>query len=266
MIVLRARQFLLWSEKTIYFPSAEIVPELVTEPGFAEIVRVSQAPVPAPASPFILRGHPVKTTCLDLTLGADTLYRGMDAKSCRYRIRRAERIKDQIEIRRNGRDVNSDFLELHNRFVVQKGYAKPLPDWQIEIWAQASDIFVIYQDGRPVCAHLMLCDRDAGRTRLMFSVSRRLDNSEDAALSGILNRYLHWYEIQRYCEEGMRVYDFGGIEDGSTPIAKFKLSFGGPERIEYSFVVGGRLTRAAHAVYRVAMPWYSRSGRNRRLA
>jgi len=266
MIVLQARQFLLWREKTIYFPPAEVIPDLVKEPGFAEIVRVSQAPIPAPVSPFVLRAHPVKTTCLDLTLGTEALYRGMDAKSCRYMIRQAERIHDQIEVQRNGDRVSRDFLELHNRFVAQKGYAKALPEWQLKLWTQSSDVFVAYKDGRPVCGHLMLCDRDAGRARLMFSASRRLDNSQDAALSGILNRYLHWHEIQRYCEEGVRLYDFGGIEDGSTPIAKFKLSFGGPEKTEFSFMVAGRATGAAHSLYRNLLPWYSRSGRNRRFA
>jgi hypothetical protein len=71
----------------------------------------------------------------------------------------------------------------------------------------------------------------------MFSVNRGFEAPEDRATIGALNRYLNWHEIPHYCREGFRIFDFGGISDGSNGIARFKLSFAGPIRREHSFVI-----------------------------
>src|SRR5208282_6117575 len=103
--------------------------------------------------------------------------------------------------------------------------------------------------------------REASRVRLILSASRRLENAEDSALAGILNRYLHWREIQCYGAEGIALFDLGGIEDDSSPITKFKLSFGGFEKVEHSFVLADRVTLAAHSFYRRLQRWYKQPRR-----
>ena len=45
------------------------------------------------------------------------------------------------------------------------------------------------------------------------------------------------------------VYDFGGIGDGTSGIAKFKLSFGGKCIEENNYIFGGDLGRIPYIAY-----------------
>ncbi|MGO9604284.1 MAG: hypothetical protein ACLQAT_12970 [Candidatus Binataceae bacterium] len=266
MLTFESRRFLLWRERTIYFPSEEAVSLLPGQVGLFEMIRVSQSPVAPPDTPYLMRQRLVRTTCLDLTKGTDAVYKSMDAKSCRYVVRRGEQMSSQLKVERNEGRAWADFIELYNGFVARKGYAKPFARWQVRQWAPQSDVFVIYKDGRAICAHLLVRDRGASRVRLILSASRRLENAEDSALAGILNRYLHWREIQCYSAEGIALFDLGGLEDDSSPITKFKLSFGGVEKVEHSFVLADRVTLAAHALYRRLQRWYKQPRRQQRFA
>jgi len=250
MVIFKARRFILWRETTIYFPHPEAIERIAAAPAPGEIVRFSQAPI-VPDSPYLLRHHEVATTCLDLSMGPQALYRAMDPKSCRYPIRRAEKMNGRLEIDSSG-DAGgwNDFAALYNRFVGTKRFAAPLTSARLAQWKRASDLFVIRQSGRAMCGHVLLRDEEAGRARLMFSVNRGFEAPEDRATIGALNRYLHWHEILHYCGEGFRIFDFGGIGDGSNGIARFKLSFGGSIRREHSFVITDKLTAAAHSLYR----------------
>jgi hypothetical protein len=87
----------------------------------------------------------------------------------------------------------------------------------------------------------LVYDEDSERVRMIFSPTSRLVSREDAQLSGMLNRYLHWQELLSYKARGIKFYDFGGIGDGSSTIARFKLSFGGFRAQDYSYVFSGAL-------------------------
>jgi hypothetical protein len=96
---------------------------------------------------------------------------------------------------------------------------------------------------------MLVRDEEVLRARLAFSASCRPDGPSHAALSGPLNRYLHWYEIRTYQDQRFRLFDFGGIEDRTTPIAKFKLSFGGFELVEHCYVLAGAGALLAYPLY-----------------
>jgi hypothetical protein len=63
---------------------------------------------------------------------------------------------------------------------------------------------------------LNLVDCEANRSRLIFSVSRRLDDGEKARTCAIMNCYLHWHEMRTYREEGLCTYDLGGFSNGTN--------------------------------------------------
>jgi hypothetical protein len=267
MLITEGRRFLLWKERTVFFPSEQFLARSLTSLAFNEVLRIGQTPADLPDSTNMLRRKLARTTCLDLRLGADALRRAMDAKSCRYEVRRAEKMLDRIKVLTNDDAAANDFRQLYNRFVAINRYARPLSLRRVKEFLGACDVFVIYADDRPVCSHMLLRDDDAGRVRLIFSATCRLEKSPDAALSGPLNRYLHWHEIQAYQAQGFRLFDFGGIEDGETSIAKFKLSFGGFPLVEHCYVFAGAGALFAYRLYDQAMRFRPEGlRRKRRLA
>jgi hypothetical protein len=113
-----------------------------------------------------------------------------------------------------------------------------------------SDVWVIYFDERPIAGRLLVRDDTVKRVRMVLSPTSRLAGEEDARLSGTLNRYLHWHELMTYKDQGMQLYDFGGVGDGSSTIARFKLSFGGFRTQDYSYVFAGALGIIAYKFYK----------------
>jgi hypothetical protein len=110
----------------------------------------------------------------------------------------------------------------------------------LERYGPDTDVFVIYLEGRPMCAHALLLDKETRHARLLYSASRRLEDRESAYQCSALNRLLHWHEIQTYQSEGFGCYDFGGItSDPNDGIARFKTSFGGAVVREQSFLCAG---------------------------
>jgi hypothetical protein len=110
-------------------------------------------------------------------------------------------------------------------------------------YCAVSDVFVAYLDGEPLVGHLLLRDDQIRRVRLAFSASDRSRNEVKRRLTGPVNRYLHWREFLTYRGIGFETYDFGGIGDGSSSVARLKLSFGGDVEVGQLCVVAGPLAR-----------------------
>jgi hypothetical protein len=70
-----------------------------------------------------------------------------------------------------------------------------------------------------------------------------------AKMNSRLNRYLHWKALRHYRDEGFTLYDWGGIGDGTGPIAQFKLSMGGEPRVDRCYTLAGSLGRQAFRVF-----------------
>jgi hypothetical protein len=188
------------------------------------------------------------TTCIDLTRGLDELEAAMDKKSCRYEIRKAQKIRDQLQLGKAERPEEVEqFLGLYNSFVEAKGHARPLTPSRLADYMKTSDIWGLSMNGKLCCGHLLVRDEYSKRLRLIFSATTRLNGGEEAKLCGALNRLLHWSEIEHYKSTGWAIYDFGGIGDGTDSIARFKLSFGGDhvEEYDYTFTsgIGGSMYR-----------------------
>src|SRR5207244_489818 len=108
------------------------------------------------------------------------------------------------------------------------------------------DVFVVAYEGVPVAAHVLLVDRP--RARLFLSATTHRADAVDTQVVGRLNRLLHWHEMLYYKACGFAKYDFGGIEDRSSPVysvTQFKLSFGGDvvDELTLALAAGAPLRR-----------------------
>ena len=171
------------------------------------------------------------TTCVDMSQDTQAVLKMMSRRT-RERIRQVDKMQDHLSIESNTERVTSDFLDLYTSLSRAKSSVPRLSERSLAHYAAVSDVFVLYLEGRPMCGHVLLPDPAAGRVRLLFSASRRLEDTVEANLCGNLNRYLHWHEMKTYAERGLPLYDFRGFchsewNKGETdPIDRFKLSFG----------------------------------------
>jgi hypothetical protein len=239
-----------WHDRMVFFPDQETLQQLIASLAPVDILRVRQTAAALPDHPSLIQRSLFRTSCIDLTADLAALYRAMDAKSCRYFIRKAERMLDRIHIHINDAATYKDFLKLYNSFVRLKGHTHPLSERRFREYKQASDVYVLYFDELAICGHIWIRDETTRRVRLVHSVSSRLESAEAAHLSGTWNRYLHWYEMQTYKATGIEIYDFGGVGDGTNSVAKFKLSFGGMRVQDHSYVFAGAIGRWGYKAYR----------------
>jgi hypothetical protein len=236
MVTIERRVHRLVRYRKFWFPSRAQAMEISDALRADDVVRFF-AVSPALANlPHVVERYMMPTLWIDLSGGPDALLRGMKKKSCRYVIRRAEKMLDRVAIEIGSEKANRDFLTVYNDFT----HAKNLPGLPAR-WIQEnsthSEALVLYLDGKPLCGHVVLLDPEARIVRLLYSGSRRLESPEQAAVCGTLNRYLHWQEMQRYYTQGFMTYDFGGLYQ--APIARFKLSFGGIVLPQHYYLLSG---------------------------
>jgi hypothetical protein len=247
MVIIEGRRW-AWHDRMVFFPDREALQHLIASLAQYDILRVRQTAAALPDHPNLIQRSVFRTSCIDLTQDLEALYREMDSMSCRY-IRKAERMRDRTHIHTNDSTAYKDFMKLYNDFVRLKGHTHPLSGRRFREYTQTSDVFVLYFDERAICGHVWVRDEATRRVRLVHSASSRLESTEAAHLSGTWNRYLHWYEMQIYKANGIEIYDFGGIGDGTNSVAKFKLSFGGMRVQDHSYVFAGVLGRWGYKAY-----------------
>ena len=254
MIVTEQRHFGVFRYRKAYFPTVDQAFELTDHLAINDIVRFRLAPSDIlDGRPGLIQRFPVSTVCVDLTQGTEAILKGMNAES-RRRTRLGEKLRDRISIEKNTASVAEHFLELYNSFARAKGRVPRVSRKRVQAYAEVSDISVLYFDGRAMCGHVTVRDSISKRGILMFSATRRLEGKEEARLSGNLNRYLHWHELQDYQAQGMKIYDFGGIGHENpygSSFNQFKLSFGGfiYSECSYTFSGAGLLARFGVGAY-----------------
>jgi lipid II:glycine glycyltransferase (peptidoglycan interpeptide bridge formation enzyme) len=235
----------------IFYPREYDLSGLSDHLGLNHVIHVRQAPVPPKSDRYTFRYLPFVTSLIDLTRDSEELFKRMNATS-RNEIRKIERIKHRVCVRKNDCEAYQDFLLLHNQFVALKRHREKLSYWRLEALKPFCDVLVAYVDGKAKCAHLVVRDLAARRVGLLLSVSTRLNGGDAPAFVGSMNRWLHWYELHQYGLEGIRTYDFGGIGT-DTPevaeIARFKLSFGGSSVIEHNYMIAHAAGRAATGLF-----------------
>ncbi len=218
--------------------------------GLNQIIYIRQAPESFEIQGPVVHHQEFHTSLVDLTRGTDELFGGLKRNS-RAQIKRVERMRDRVEIRRND-GVTSDFLTVYNNFVAVKRYAERLSPRRLQQLKPFTDFFVCYFEGRPLCAHAYVKDEKLKRVGLTLAGSTRLSGEDSPTLVGSINRWMHWREMQLYKSEGIEIYDLGGTGT-STPqkeaIARFKLSLGGNQVVEHNYMIANSIGRLAIALF-----------------
>jgi hypothetical protein len=239
----------VWRDRLVFFPSIVECRKLLEELKNNSIFRIRQVSTPLPEHSNLVQSRRFSTNCVDLTKDIGVLYDEMDSMTKRY-VRKGDRLRGRWHINTNDFRCYEDFLRLYNDFVRLKAHTHPLSRQRFQDYLPVSDVWVIYFDERPIAGRLLVRDDTVKRVRMILSPTSRFLSDEDSRLSGTLNRYLHWHELVTYKQQGMELYDFGGIGDGSGTVAKFKLSFGGFRVNDYSYVFAGPLGVIAYRLYR----------------
>ena len=246
MIIIRKKLHRVIPYRIVLWPTEATLKELADGLPWAEAARVEGTNVGLETGRCIVSSFLSLTLVLDLRRGPDRLYRDL-ITNARIRIHKAEKLGKRIGIRRyvEGADNDrliDDFVSLYHQAIGGRNETMfPISRQLARSYFPTADLTVVDLDGKPICGHLNLLDREAGISRLEYSASRRFDDPETRRLAGILNVYLHWYEILKYCEEGLASYDFGGIggADDNVGVNRFKLQFGGAIIREHNYILAG---------------------------
>lgn len=231
----------------IYYAQPSEVQNLGSKLTLNQIIHLRQASEPVAIRRFLVKYEPWISLHVDLRCNVGKLFGDMD-RTCRYQVKKAERIRDRIEVRRNTSTANRHFLELHNSLAALKRHTETLSERRLAAIEPFADVIVAYFEGRPVCSHVMLRDEGLRRVGLIWSASTRLNGEEMPSLVSSINRWLHWDEMCRYKAEGMHVYDFGntGTQTSSqAAVTRFKLSFGGARVNEHNYLITRSVGRVA---------------------
>lgn len=157
-------------------------------------------------------------------------------KNVRYEIKRAQ--KESL-LFSWGEEI-SPFVEFFNAFAQSKGLSL-LNEAELSYMGEHLRLTEIRANGEPLVMHSYLLDHSIKRVRLLHSASLfRLSQEKDfRALVGRANRLLHFLDMERFKEEGFKIYDFGGVSHSQDPallgINRFKEGFGGREVEEPTF-------------------------------
>lgn len=201
----------------------------------------------------------LQTLLIDLKSHPDALLAGMNSNT-RYEIRRAA--KDTL-IYEFQSAPDAAWLQEFFGFYDQFAPGKDLPlanrvrltalrrDGMLDLSRMRGD------DGQVLVWHAYV--RGATRARLLHSASLFRDLSKETAnLISRANRLNHWADMQRFRDDGLSIYDFGGWYAGQEDTAKlrindFKRGFGGTVVPQYNSDCSGTWKGAAALSLRSAI-------------
>src|SRR5438093_7253819 len=188
------------------------------------------------------RTTPFLTMVTDLSAEVDAIAEKF-GKDCRYKIRRAES-KDglRMEFITEPESRLDEFRAFYDAFARQKSLEPADHKWLVAACkARQLALSSASQNGEALVWHAhVMYGETAG---LQYSGSKFRNRENDyRALVGRANRWLHWRDMQRFKEIGIKRYDWGGLfEDESVPeragINKFKRDFGGRQARTYNCTV-----------------------------
>jgi hypothetical protein len=267
MIVIRKKFRRVLPYRLILWPTETFLKELAENLPLTDYARVAFASTDLEWGRCIV-SHTVSLTLLiDLQRPLQAIYKDL-IENARIRIHKAEKLGSRLDLRRysggpdQGRLVEQ-FVALYNEFARGKSLeAIPISPADVYSYFPSADLVMAYVDNQPICGHLNLIDRESGIVRLHHSGSRRFHEPATARLAGIANVYLHWYELERYRDEGLAAYDFGslGQVEDSVGVNRFKMQFGGTIIREHNYILAGMpiVWRTAANLMRLLSPRWSR--------
>jgi hypothetical protein len=253
--------------RIVYWPTEAVLKEMAEDLPLTHYVRAEAAGTDLDHGRCLVGHHLSLTLILDLRRSFDELYKDLIANA-RIRIHKAEKLGNRAVLRRyrGGRDSENlieQFVAIYNQLVRGKPtVATPISAEYVRSCFPHADLIMTYLDGRLICGHLNLVDKDVGASRLLHSANQRFQDAATARLAGILNVYLHWYEIETYRKEGLISYDFGSIGqvEDSVGVNRFKMQFGGSIVREHNYIFAG-MPRAWRAAFTAMAAFTSRRQR-----
>ena len=237
--------------RKVFLASGNQLDELVSNLRSFEILRAFWLLAAGSSGLRPLFQTQAQTAVVDLSKGQEAIYAGMHT-NCRYKVRRAEKLRDRFEIVMNTEAARADFLPFYNTFAGNKGTVPQLKPRRFNEYLPHADVFMLYFEGQPTCGRLVLRDEESRTALMLYSGTRRLEQGANTITVGLLNRYLHWHEMKTYQAGGMEKYDFGGTGGPNVSVTNFKLSFGGqPATVDYCVYAGTapKIWKLAHSFY-----------------
>jgi hypothetical protein len=251
MLLLERRIAGLFRYRRVFYPRHDQLVRLLKHLGRFDVVRVFSDRTASSSGVRPIAQGQGQTTVVDLSLSQDAVYAGMHS-NCRYKIRRADKLRDRIDIVMNTATACSDFFALYNSGARARSKIPHLTPQRLNEYLPHADVFTLYFDGQPTCGRLVLRDVESRTVLMMHSATRRFEEGADTITVGLLNRYLYWHEMKTYQAAGIEKYDFGGAGSANPSATQFKQSFGGHLTIYHYSVYAGRAPIAwelAHALY-----------------
>lgn len=179
--------------------------------------------------------HPRSTRIIDLEQPQDAIFKAF-SKSNRYKINRADRSDNVQTAFLLGSDEGRllEFAEYYDGFAATKN-VPPLRRDQFMAMARAGKVAISTarnEQGSLLAAHAYLVEQERARLTHSASMFRLEQDSSDRNRLGRVNRLLHWDDMTRFQEAGVKAYDLGGWYTGADNEAQlrindFKEDFGG---------------------------------------
>ncbi len=188
------------------------------------------------------RHTPFLSLVTDLSVEEDAIVAGF-GKDCRYKIRRAE-TKDgmRMEFISDPESRLDEFRAFYDAFAREKSLEPSDHQWLVAACkARQLALTSASRNGEALVWHAYVMSGKTARLQYTGSCFRNREN-DYRALVGRANRWLHWREMLRFKEMGIKRYDWGGLfEDESVPeragINQFKKDFGGQQVRTYDCTV-----------------------------
>ena len=229
----------------VVWPTESVVREIAENLPRTHAARIESANTELLTGRCLLYHYLTLTLAIDLRRDLEQIHKDLIANA-RIRVHKAQKLGDRVTVRRcrglpGQEDLIDEFVQLYSNFSAGKSFLFPVSKAEISSYFPSAELILMDLDGQPICGHLNLLDKESGVSRMLWSASRRFEDHATARLAGILNVYLHWYEIEKYREEGFQTYDLGGIGglDDNAGVNRFKMQFGGTIVREHNYLMAG---------------------------
>ncbi len=230
----------------LVWPTESVVREIVENLPPTHAARIESAKTELQTGRCLVDHYLTFTLAIDLRRDLEQIDKDL-ITNARIRIHKAQKLGDRVTVRRcrelaGNEDLIEEFVQLYSNSIAGKAtFAFPMSKAEISSYFPNAELILMDLDGQAICGHLNLLDKEAGVSRMLWSASRRFEDHATARLAGILNVYLHWYEIEKYREEGLQTYDLGGIGvlGDNVGVNRFKLQFGGTIVREHNYLMAG---------------------------
>lgn len=184
------------------------------------------------------------TLITDLTEDEDAIYKRI-RKNYRYEIRHIA--KENVQLRyysasdmRENYNLLQEFESTYNQMYESKGlnvkFNMPLVKKYID--ENAICFTIAFHNEEPLVYHSYIIDKS--NVRFFYSASPFRVKNDLATMIGQMNKALHWFDIKKFKQMGILLYDWGGIANPKEPngIDTFKMGFGGTEKKYHNNIDG----------------------------